>query len=290
LKKRKIDISVISYVHLGTYGCHADELLTYLNSIEPKKLILNGDIIDIWQFRKRFFPSSHLKVLKKIIGMASKGTDVYYITGNHDEMLRKFSGHSMGRFKLVDKLVLELGNEKAWIFHGDVFDISIQNAKWLAKLGGWGYDLLILINRFVNWILLKMGREKYSLSKRIKNSVKGAVKYIQSFEKVAAELAIDNEYDYVICGHIHQPKKEVYQNNKGRTTYLNSGDWVENLTALEYSLKRWRIYNYNHDKLSPFFVDEDLKEMDLDELIASITKKEEGLRNIEIVEDSRDDD
>jgi UDP-2,3-diacylglucosamine pyrophosphatase LpxH len=290
LKKRKIDISVISDVHLGTYGCHADELLTYLNSIEPKKLILNGDIIDIWQFRKRFFPSSHLKVLKKIIGMASKGTDVYYITGNHDEMLRKFSGHSMGRFKLVDKLVLELGNEKAWIFHGDVFDISIQNAKWLAKLGGWGYDVLILINRFVNWILLKMGREKYSLSKRIKNSVKGAVKYIQSFEKVAAELAIDNEYDYVICGHIHQPKKEVYQNNKGKTTYLNSGDWVENLTALEYSLKRWRIYNYNHDKLSPFFVDEDLKEMDLDELIASITKKEEGLRNIEIVEDSRDDD
>lgn len=290
MKKRKIDISVITDVHLGTYGCHADELLTYLNSIEPKKLILNGDIIDIWQFRKRFFPSSHLKVLKKIIGTASKGTDVYYITGNHDEMLRKFSGHSMGRFKLVDKLVLELGNEKAWIFHGDVFDISIQNAKWLAKLGGWGYDLLILINRFVNWILLKMGREKYSLSKRIKNSVKGAVKYIQSFEKVAAELAIDNEYDYVICGHIHQPKKEVYQNNKGKTTYLNSGDWVENLTALEYSLKRWRIYNYNHDKLSPFFVDEDLKEMDLDELIASITKKEEGLRNIEIVEDSRDDD
>ena len=289
MKKRKIDISVISDVHLGTYGCHADELLTYLNSIEPKKLILNGDIIDIWQFRKRFFPSSHLKVLKKIIGMASKGTDVYYITGNHDEMLRKFSGNSMGRFKLVDKLVLELGNEKAWIFHGDVFDISIQNAKWLAKLGGWGYDVLILINRFVNWILLKMGREKYSLSKRIKNSVKGAVKYIQSFEKVAAELAIDNEYDYVICGHIHQPKKEVYQNNKGKTTYLNSGDWVENLTALEYSLKCWRIYNYNHDKLSPFFVDEDLKEMDLDELIASITKKEEGLRNIEIVEDSRDD-
>jgi UDP-2,3-diacylglucosamine pyrophosphatase LpxH len=290
LKKRKIDISVISDVHLGTYGCHADELITYLNSIEPKKLILNGDIIDIWQFRKRFFPSSHLKVLKKIIGMASKGTDVYYITGNHDEMLRKFSGHTMGRFKLVDKLVLELGKEKAWIFHGDVFDISIQNAKWLAKLGGWGYDFLILINRFVNWILLKVGREKYSLSKRIKNSVKGAVNYIQSFEKVAAELAIDNEYDYVICGHIHQPKKEVYQNSRGKTTYLNSGDWVENLTALEYSLKRWKIYNYNHDKLSPFFVDEDLKEMDLDELIASITKKEEGLRNIEIVEDSRDDD
>jgi len=264
--------------------------LIYLNSISPKKLILNGDIIDIWQFRKRYFPTSHLRVLKKIISMASNGTDVYYITGNHDEMLRKFSGNAMGRLKIVDKLVLELDGKKTWIFHGDVFDISIQNAKWLAKLGGWGYDILILLNRLINWLLLKLGREKYSLSKRIKNSVKSAIKYIQSFEKVAAELAIDNEYDYVICGHIHQPKKETFINKKGKTIYLNSGDWVENLTALEYSLKRWRIYNYNHDKLSPFFVDEDLKEMDLDELIASITKKEEGLRNIEIVEDSRDDD
>lgn len=290
MKKRKIDISIISDVHLGTYGCHADELITYLNSIEPKKLILNGDIIDIWQFRKRYFPSSHLKVLKKIIGMASKGTDVYYITGNHDEMLRKFSGNTMGRFKICDKLVLDLGNEKAWIFHGDVFDISIQNAKWLAKLGGWGYDLLIVLNQTVNWALLKLGREKYSLSKRIKNSVKGAVKYIQNFERVAAELAIDNEYDYVICGHIHQPKKEVFQNSKGKTTYLNSGDWVENLTALEYSFKRWKLYQYSEDKLSPFFVDEDLKEMNIEELIASITRKEEGLRDIEIVEDSSIDD
>ena len=290
MRKRKIDIAIISDVHLGTYGCHADELITYLNSIEPKKLILNGDIIDIWQFRKRYFPSSHLKVLKKIIGMASKGTDVYYITGNHDEMLRKFSGNTMGRFKICDKLVLDLGNEKAWIFHGDVFDISIQNAKWLAKLGGWGYDLLIVLNQTVNWALLMMGREKYSLSKRIKNSVKGAVKYIQNFERVAAELAIDNEYDYVICGHIHQPKKELYQNSKGKTTYLNSGDWVENLTALEYSFKRWKLYQYSEDKLSPFFVDEEIKEMNIEELIASITKKEEGLRDIEIIEDSAIDD
>jgi UDP-2,3-diacylglucosamine pyrophosphatase LpxH len=274
LKKRKIELAVISDVHLGTYGCHADELITYLNSIQPKKLILNGDIIDIWQFNKRYFPPSHLKVLRKIIGMASKGTEVYYITGNHDEMLRKFSDTSMGNFKVVDKLVLNLDGKKAWIFHGDVFDVSIQNAKWLAKLGGYGYDLLILINSFLNWCLAKMGREKYSLSKRIKNSVKGAVKYINNFEKTAAELAIENHYDYVVCGHIHQPKKEVYENKYGSCTYLNSGDWVENLTALEYSFKRWKIYHYNHDKLSPFFMDEDLKEMNMNDLIASITDKE----------------
>ena len=288
MKKRKIEIAVISDTHLGTYGCHADELLIYLNSISPKKLILNGDIIDIWQFRKRYFPASHMKVLKKIIGMASKGTDVYYITGNHDEMLRKFSGNAMGRLKILDKLVLDLDGKKTWIFHGDVFDISIQNAKWLAKLGGWGYDLLILLNKLINWFLLKLGKEKYSLSKKIKNSVKGAVKYIQSFEKVAAELAIDNDYDYVICGHIHQPKKEIYKNKKGKTTYLNSGDWIENLTSLEYNFKRWRIYHYNHDKLSPFFADEDLKEMGLDELITSITTREEGLRNIDVVENNND--
>lgn len=276
-------MAVISDTHLGTYGCHADELLIYLNSISPKKLILNGDIIDIWQFRKRYFPTSHLRVLKKIISMASNGTDVYYITGNHDEMLRKFSGNAMGRLKIVDKLVLELDGKKTWIFHGDVFDISIQNAKWLAKLGGWGYDILILLNRLINWLLLKLGREKYSLSKRIKNSVKSAIKYIQSFEKVAAELAIDNEYDYVICGHIHQPKKETFINKKGNTIYLNSGDWVENLTALEYNFKRWRVYNYNHDKLSPFFADEAIKEMTLEELIDSITIKEEGQKILKLL-------
>ncbi len=271
LKKRKIDLVVISDVHLGTYGCHAEELIAYLNSIQPKKLILNGDIIDIWQFSKRYFPASHLKVLKKVIGMASNGTEVHYITGNHDEMLRKFSNTSMGNFNIEDKLTLDLDGRKAWFFHGDVFDVSIQNAKWLARLGGYGYNMLILINRLVNWVLSKLGRERYSLSKKIKDSVKRAVKFINNFEKTAADLAIENGYDYVICGHIHQPKKEVYSNKNGKCTYLNSGDWVENLTALEYSFKRWKIYRYNHDKLSPFFADEDLKQMDMNDLIASIT-------------------
>ena len=284
MKKRKIELAVISDVHLGTYGCHADELIAYLNSIQPKRLVLNGDIIDIWQFSKRYFPASHLKVLKKLIGMASKGTEVFYLTGNHDEMLRKFSATSMGNIKIRNKLVLNLDGKKAWIFHGDVFDISLQKAKWLAKLGGYGYDLLIVINRLVNWCLLKMGQEKYSLSKKIKNSVKGAIKYINDFENVAAELAIENGYDYVICGHIHQPKKEIFENDHGKTTYLNSGDWVENLTALEYSFKRWRIYQYNHDKLSPFFVDEDIKEMDMNDLVASITDKKD-LSDFEVQED-----
>mgnify|MGYP005864310031 CR=1 FL=1 len=272
--KRKVEIAVISDVHLGTYGCHAKQLLTYLNSIEPKKLILNGDIVDVWQFSKRYFPKSHLRILKKIIDMATNGVEVIYITGNHDEMLRKFSGTVIGNISIVDKKVLDLDGKKAWFFHGDVFDVSIQNAKWLAKLGGYGYSMLILLNRFINWCLIGMGQEKYSLSKKIKNSVKGALKYISDFEEVASDLAIENGYDYVVCGHIHQPKMLLKENKSGKTMYLNSGDWIENFTALEYQFKRWKIYNYNFDKLSPFFADSDIKEMDdieLKDLIAAIT-------------------
>ena len=273
MKKRPLDIAVISDVHLGTYGCHADELLTYLNSITPKTLILNGDIIDIWQFNKRYFPKSHLKIIKKIINMASKGTEVIYITGNHDELLRRFSDTKMGNFSIVDKLILDLNGQKAWFFHGDVFDLSIQNAKWLARLGGYGYDSLILMNRCVNWCLEKMGKEKYSLSSKIKQSVKSAVKYIQNFEETAASLAIENGYDYVVCGHIHQTKKEIIDTPKGRTTYLNSGDWVESLTALEFHFNRWKVYHYQKDKLVPFFSSEQEVDIDIIPLFPDYLKK-----------------
>ncbi|MEC4004040.1 UDP-2,3-diacylglucosamine diphosphatase [Flavobacterium sp. SUN052] len=243
-KKRKVEVVVISDVHLGTFGCHAKELLSYLSSIKPKILVLNGDIVDIWQFRKSYFPQSHLKVLKKIISMSSKGTKVYYLTGNHDELLRKFTDIHLGNFSLLNKLVLNLDDKKAWIFHGDVFDASINHAKWLAKLGGWGYDMLILVNRFINWVLTRFNKEPYSLSKKIKNSVKSAVKFITNFENVCTDLAIENGYDYVICGHIHEPKIEKITNKKGSTLYLNSGDWIENLTALEYNNKKWRLYEH----------------------------------------------
>ena len=256
-EKRQVEIVVISDVHLGTFGCHAKELLIYLDSIDPKTLILNGDIIDIWQFRKNYFPKSHLRVIQKIISLSSTATEVIYLTGNHDEMLRKFSDIKIGNLSIVDKKVIDLDGKKAWFFHGDVFDVSIQQAKWLAKLGGWGYDLLILLNRFINFWLLKFKKEKYSLSKKIKNSVKKAIKYIQDFENVATDLAIENGYKYVICGHIHQPQMIRKVNKKGTCLYLNSGDWVENLTALEYDDKKWSLIKFdelgldedkNHDK------------------------------------------
>jgi UDP-2,3-diacylglucosamine pyrophosphatase LpxH len=245
--KRKLDILVLSDIHLGTYGCHAKELLHYLKSVKPKTVILNGDIIDIWQFSKRYWPKSHMKVVKHLMGWMSKGIKIYYIPGNHDEMLRKFAGWKLGSLRIVNKVVLELDNEeKAWFFHGDVFDITMQHSKWLAKLGAVGYDTLILINRFVNFISEKIFHKgKVSLSKKIKNSVKSAVKFINSFESTAADIGISNQYQYVVCGHIHQPEMREISNAEGKIMYLNSGDWIENLTSLEYTNGEWKIYRFD---------------------------------------------
>lgn len=244
-KKRQLEVAVISDIHLGTYGCQATEVVAYLKSVQTKVLILNGDIIDIWQFSKRFWPKSHMEVLKEIMKHLAKGTEVYYLTGNHDEMLRKFSDFSLGNFHLRDKLVLELDGKQAWVFHGDVFDASMKHAKWLAKLGGIGYDFLILINSVVNWALANMGREKMSFSKKVKASVKSAVSFISDFEQVAADLAIEEEYDFVVCGHIHQPEIKEIHTDKGSVMYLNSGDWVESLTALEYVSGKWSLFEYS---------------------------------------------
>jgi UDP-2,3-diacylglucosamine pyrophosphatase LpxH len=246
--KKNIDIAVISDTHLGTYGCHSSELVNYLRSINPKLLVLNGDIIDIWQFRKRFFPASHMQVIKEIFALLARGTKIVYITGNHDESLRRYSGLKLGNFQLVDKLILDIDGNKTWIFHGDVFDATTKgSAKIIAKLGGHGYDLLILFNRAINSILKFFGKEKMSLSKKVKNSVKKAIKWIGDFEQTAAELAIENEYTHVICGHIHQPQIKTIKTDKGEVIYMNSGDWIENLTTLEYSDNKWEIYHYDEE-------------------------------------------
>ncbi len=249
-KKRDVDLVIISDVHLGTYGCRSEELLKYLKSIRPKRLILNGDIIDMWQFSKRYWPQSHMQVVKHITGLLSKGVRVTYLTGNHDEMLRKFAGFRLGNFQIANKQVLQLSGKAAWIFHGDVFDVTMQYSKWLARLGAVGYDLLIHLNTFVNFILRLLGRGKISLSKKIKDSVKQAVSFINDFEKTAAGIAIENGFQYVVCGHIHHPEMKTIANEKGEVTYLNSGDWVENLTALEYDKGTWRIYRYHEDRLA----------------------------------------
>lgn len=250
MAKREVDIVVLSDIHLGTYGCHAKELLQYLKTIRPKAVVLNGDIIDIWQFNKRYWPATHMMVVKHLVGLIAKDVPVYFIPGNHDEMLRKFKGFQMGSLKITNKLSLKINGEKAWIFHGDVFDVVMQHSKWLAKLGAIGYDTLILINRFVNFISQKLGRGKVSLSKKIKNSVKGAVKFINKFEDTVCEIASENKYKYVICGHIHHPEIKTVVTENGKVVYMNSGDWIENLTSLEYADGAWSIYRYSDDMVA----------------------------------------
>ncbi len=248
-QKRRVEVVVLSDIHLGTYGCHAKELLHYLKSINPKTVVLNGDIIDIWQFRKNYWPKSHMKIIKHLVGWMGKGVKTYYITGNHDELLRKFEGLKMGSLKVVNKLVMELPNgKKAWMFHGDVFDVTMQHSKWLAKLGAIGYDALIVLNRIANFVserLLKKG--KLSFSQRIKSSVKSAVSFINSFEQTSADIGISNKFDYVVCGHIHHPEMRTISTAQGSIVYLNSGDWVENLSALEYNNGEWSIYRFNEN-------------------------------------------
>lgn len=264
--KRKVDLLVLSDTHLGTYGCRAKELLNYIKSIEPKEVILNGDIIDIWQFSKRYWPKSHMKVISQLFKWMSKGTKITYITGNHDEMLRKFEGFKVGSFQLQNKLTLSLKDKKAWVFHGDVFDVTMQHSRWLTKLGAIGYDTLILINQVVNTISEFFGRGRISLSKRVKNSVKSAVSFINKFEETATTIAAENGFDYVICGHIHHPEMKQMETEKGKVTYLNSGDWIENLTALEYHKNKWCIFQYKDEDFLESSAAELLEVEDLESL------------------------
>jgi len=163
--------------------------------------------------------------------------------------------------------VLELENNKtAWFFHGDIFDVTMQHSKWMAKLGAIGYDTLILINSLANFISAKVfNKGKLSLSKKIKNSVKSAVKFVNDFEQTAADIAIANNYDYVVCGHIHQPEMREIKNEHGSTIYLNSGDWIENLTALEYNDRNWEIYKFDEKQHIPE-VQEVEEELDVNKL------------------------
>lgn len=242
LLKRPVEVAVISDLHLGMRGCRAAEVLRYLKSIDPEILVLNGDIIDVWQFKKKYFPAAHMQVVRELLGMIARQKTIYYITGNHDEVFRRFKGFATSNFNIVNKVVLPLDGKKAWFFHGDVFDVTMQHSKWLAMLGGKGYDALIWFNHLINQVSLALGQGRISLSKKVKESVKSAVKFINHFEETAAEIAIHNGFDYVVCGHIHQPANRVITMDGRQVTYLNSGDWVENCTALEYNEGEWRIH------------------------------------------------
>ena len=240
--KRNLDILVISDLHLGTYGSEADEVLAYLDTINANKIVINGDFVDIMLFNKRFWPSSHMKVIKYFLDLISQGKEIYYVTGNHDELMRKFLNFKIQNFKIVNQIVLDTAKGKVWIFHGDVFDFSIQT-QWLTKLAGFIYDYMIIFNSWINKKIMRpLGRKRLNFSKTIKSNVKTAVQYFANFEMKAAEVAQKNGYKYVVCGHIHTPKIESFNINGEEVIYMNSGDWLESLSSLEYADNKWSIY------------------------------------------------
>ena len=240
--KRNLDILVISDLHLGTYGSEADEVLAYLDTINADKIVINGDFVDIMLFNKRFWPSSHMKVIKYFLDLISQGKEIYYVTGNHDELMRKFLNFKIQNFKIVNQIVLDTAEGKVWIFHGDVFDFSIQT-QWLTKLAGFLYDYMIIFNSWINKKIMRpLGQKRLNFSKTIKSNVKTAVQYFANFEMKAAEVAQKNGYKYVVCGHIHTPKIESFNINGEEVIYMNSGDWLESLSSLEYADNKWSIY------------------------------------------------
>ena len=240
--KRNLDILVISDLHLGTYGSEADEVLAYLDTIDADKIVINGDFVDIMLFNKRFWPSSHMKVVKYFLDLISQGKEIYYVTGNHDELMRKFLNFRIQNFKIVNQIVLDTHEGKVWMFHGDVFDFSIQTG-WLTKLAGFLYDYMIMFNSWINKKIMRpLGRKRLNFSKSIKANVKTAVQYFANFEMKAAKIAQKNGYKYVVCGHIHTPKIESFNINGEEIIYMNSGDWLESLSSLEYVNNKWSIY------------------------------------------------
>jgi UDP-2,3-diacylglucosamine pyrophosphatase LpxH len=245
--RKYLDICVISDTHLGTSGCRAEELLHYLRQVEPARLILNGDIIDAWQFRKSYFPSTHWAVIERILELANTGTIVYYLTGNHDNILRRFDHLDLGNIRLRHQLELRVQGRLYWFFHGDVFDASVLFAPWIARLGGKGYDWLIRVNAWINRWRVRFGLPRISFAHRVKKSVKRAVRFIQDFEKMAIQMGVRKNADAVICGHIHQPVIRRVRSEEGEIVYMNAGDWVEHMTALECVSGRWSLYRHKED-------------------------------------------
>ncbi|UTJ06444.1 UDP-2,3-diacylglucosamine diphosphatase [Arcobacter roscoffensis] len=222
----------ISDIHLGTRFSKAKKLLDFLKHNESENLILVGDIIDGWAIKRKFvWPQTHSDVIQKVLKKARKGTNVHFITGNHDEFIRPFVPLVLGdSLNISNELDYKgINGKKYYITHGDFFDSITMTKKWLAILGDYGYDLLLYLNAALNFTRQKLGIKKYwSLSKYVKDSVKSSVSFINDFESVLSNHAKNKGYDGIICGHIH--KAEI--RDIDGIEYLNCGDWVESCTAI----------------------------------------------------------
>jgi UDP-2,3-diacylglucosamine pyrophosphatase LpxH len=222
---------ILSDLHLGTKDAQARELLEVLRGIRCQKMILNGDIIDLWSLqRNNYWGPAHTAVVRRLLKMAEKdGTQMIYLRGNHDDFIRRLIPISLDRIELAEEHIHEAADGKKYLcIHGDVFDTVTAKMRWLAILGDMSYQMLLNINRFYNRWRAWRGKEYFSLSQAIKGKVKQAVSFISRFEEHIQTLAQRRGCDGVMCGHIHKAEDRMM----GKVRYLNSGDWVESLTAI----------------------------------------------------------
>jgi UDP-2,3-diacylglucosamine pyrophosphatase LpxH len=235
---------VLSDIHLGTQSSKAKEVVNFLKGHKCDTLILNGDIIDGWQLRKSGkWRKQHSNFFKHIIHLTSKNKcDVIYIRGNHDDFLDEILPFSLGRFQ-IKKYYVHFGVEKKYfVTHGDMFDNITSKLKWIAKLGDAGYTFLLWFNHHYNNYREKRGLPYFSVSQVVKAKVKSAVSFISDYEKALVKVARTRRCHGIICGHIHQPVVKTIDGIE----YLNSGDWVESLTALVEDFEgNWKIVNYH---------------------------------------------
>jgi UDP-2,3-diacylglucosamine pyrophosphatase LpxH len=235
----------ISDIHLGTRFSQAEELLEFFRRTQCENLYLVGDIIDGWAIKRKIkWAQSHSDVIQKVLRKARKGTNVYYITGNHDDFLRSFLPLGLGdHINVMDECTyVSLKNERFYVTHGDFFDSVTMTKRWLAILGDMGYDLLLNVNQLLNWFRKKLHyHSHWSLSKYVKDHVKSSVSFITDFESILSEHAKRHRYEGIICGHIHKAEMREIEGVK----YFNCGDWVESCTAIvethegEFRIIRW---------------------------------------------------
>ncbi len=220
----------ISDIHLGTRGSQADKLLEFLRDYDADLIYLVGDIVDGWQLKSGWYwPQSHNDVVQKLLRKARKGARVIYVPGNHDEFMRDFYGTHFGGIEVVEKTIhLSADGRRYLIIHGDLFDVVIRHARWLALLGNHAYDLAILLNTYFNMARRLLRLPYWSLSRWIKLKVKNAVNFIGEFERTLSDEARRHHVEGVICGHIHHA---VIRELDG-LIYVNCGDWVESCTAV----------------------------------------------------------
>lgn len=220
----------ISDVHLGYKGCKAEYLLDFLRSSESEYLFLVGDIVDLWSMKNvMFWPQSHNNIIRTLLGKAKHGTKVMYIPGNHDDPLREHVGNIFGNIEIKQQHIHKTVNNKSLlILHGDEFDGYLQ-CNFIAKfLGNKGYDLLLVLNRWLFQARKILGFPYWSLSSHIKTRVKNAMAHIHQFEQAAVQAAKHHNVDGIICGHIHHPDMKDCDG----ILYCNDGDWVENCSTL----------------------------------------------------------